>query len=74
MTESDRELIGLLTDALEEAESNGLPKVEILPAITDWVAEIGMMLGGEEAVIAMTERMKARVKEWRTAPAGSETE
>jgi hypothetical protein len=74
MAETSRELMGLLTRALEDAEANGLPKTEILPAITDWAVEIGMMLGGEEAVMAMTDRMKARIEEWRTTPIDSERE
>jgi hypothetical protein len=65
MAEPHAEILDLLTAAIQKAVEAKYAREDVLRAVTDWAVSIGLIMGGEETVAEMIERMHQRVAEWK---------
>jgi hypothetical protein len=58
-------LIDILTEALQKAGTEGVTQQDVLPAVSDFLTSLALILAGEEGVRAVITRMEGRIEDWK---------
>lgn len=58
-------LIDILTEALQKAGTEGVTKQDVLPAVSDFLTSLALIMVGEEGVRAVITRMEGRIEDWK---------
>jgi hypothetical protein len=60
-----RRLIDLLTHALQQGGKEGITKQDVLPAVTDFLVSVALIMHGEEGARAVIARIESRIEDWK---------
>ena len=58
-------LIDILTEALQQAGSEGITRQDVLPALIDFTVSIALIMAGEEGARAALTRIEGRIEDWK---------
>jgi hypothetical protein len=58
-------LVDILTEALQRAGAEGITKEDVLPAVSDFLSSLALILAGEAGARAVITRMEGRIEDWK---------
>ena len=59
-------VLDVLIEAVRELGEVGMTRQDVLPALVDFVAAVGLILGEEEGARAVLARIERRISEWQS--------
>jgi hypothetical protein len=58
-------LFDILTEALQKAGGEGITKQDAIPAVSDFLTSLALIMAGEAGVRAVITRMEGRIEDWK---------
>lgn len=58
-------LIDMLTETLQKAGAEGITKQDVIPAVSDFLTSLALIMAGEAGARAVITRMEGRIEDWK---------